>query len=277
MARGSSVDSSVVVRPVFTGSLATRRDSQDCSASPSSADHPVLAVACVPEQALTTLVDWVRSRRMPCLLCFTAVDAVRLLQQKAIGLMVLGDPPDAPVSETMRALRRLDSQTPILYVPASAGDRRQVSGPPPGANGLLVAPFTPLEVGETLERLWRAAPGPRDVLAAGPICLRLGLRLLTVDGVDANLNGKRLDLIAYLMKSANRVVPKEELALAVVGSLRGDPRRIAKDVCAVRAALGRAAVMLETCRGGYRFNSFGAHPIGGSTVRLTKSEPVPLN
>jgi hypothetical protein len=57
------------------------------------------------------------------------------------------------------------------------------------------------------------------------------------------------------MKSANRVVPNEELALAAVGTLHGDPRRIPKEVCAIRAALGPAAALLETRKGGYRLNS----------------------
>jgi DNA-binding response OmpR family regulator len=213
-----------------------------------------LALACVPEATLQAVVDWARSQQVLSFLCFTAIESVRVFQQKAVRLMVLGEPPDAPTSDTLRALRGVNSHTPILYVWADASDSQPVRAPPPGTNGFLAAPATQLEVEETLERLWRAPAYCNDVIAAGPIRLELSSRSVTVDAVTVHLPGKRLDLLAYLLKSPNRVVPKAELALAVVGTLRGDPRRIPKEVCAVRAALGRAASMLETCKGGYRLN-----------------------
>jgi DNA-binding response OmpR family regulator len=166
--------------------------------------------------------------------------------------MVFGEPSDAPTLDTLRALRGVNAHTPILYAATEASEgRRRV---PRGANGFLAARSTQLEIEETLERHWRMAADPDDVLVAGPIRLELRSRSVTVDGVTVRLPGKRLDLLAYFLKSPNRVVPKAELALAVVGTLRGDPRRIPKEVCAVRAALGRAASMLETCGAGYRLN-----------------------
>jgi DNA-binding response OmpR family regulator len=254
MARGSSVDRSVVSDQAARSRAVTPLDSEGrCEASPFA--RPFLAVSCVPDVTLQAVVDWARSHRVPSLLCFTAVDSVRLFHQEAVGLMVLGEPPDAPTSDTLRALRGLNAQTPIVYVSADASDRRRASGPPPGANGFLVPPLTQLEVAQTLERLWPAPSASSDVLVVGPIRLQLSSRSLTVDGVPVHLPRKRFDLVAYLMKSADRVVAKEELALAVVGTLHGDPRRIPKELSAVRAALGRAAEMLETCKGGYRLNT----------------------
>ena len=253
--RGTSVDSSVALRAVGTDRRSAPSNPQGFSTTRKAEAGQVLGVACVPECELPGILNWARSRQVPSLVCFTAIDVVRLFHSKTVRLAVLGSPPDARLSETLRALRRLDAQVPILHLPANTVDPRQIAGPVPGADFRLVAPYSQLEVAGALDRFWSASNDTTGVLEAGPICLRLGSRSLTVDDVPVPLKGKRLDLVAYLLRSPNRVISQEELALSVIGSVRGDRRRISKEMSAIRAALGSAAAMIETCSGGYRMNT----------------------
>jgi DNA-binding response OmpR family regulator len=219
-----------------------------------AATAAAIATVCVPEKSLPALLSWAALHQLPVLVCFTAGQAVQMVQTKSVGLIAIGQPPDALFSDTVRALRGIRAQTRFLYVAADSSDLRCLSGPPPGTDHVLVEPFTEPQTSEILERSWVDACHADETLIAGPVRLELGSRTLTVDGTIVALPGKRFELVAYLMRNSSRDIPKAEIGIAVFKTVRGDPKRVAKEVHAVRVALGRAARMIQRCPGGYRFN-----------------------
>ena len=73
----------------------------------------------------------------------------------------------------------------------------------------------------------------------GPFRLRQRARLLLHDGVPVPLTSRAFDLLAILLESAGRVVPREDLLSRVWPSGRVHDNNLAVQVSALRRALGR--------------------------------------
>lgn len=96
-----------------------------------------------------------------------------------------------------------------------------------GADGFLVRPFRPHEVGARIRALLRRStrgadpvPGPdqRAVLERGDVRIDAGTRLVTVGGRSHHLPRKELELLWLLVASAGQVVRRERLVRLVWGT-----------------------------------------------------------
>jgi DNA-binding response OmpR family regulator len=220
----------------------------------SDSTAPLALVACAPPDAIGPLYAWSRGEKLSLAICHLAVHALHTARQTPVALMVLGEPPDAPPSQLLRAFRRQDAHVPILQLGASWSGSRGAEVALQRADYSIPAPFSELDLIEGLDRVWRSRPREPRELVLGPVRIDFVSRELIVDGVPQRLTKKRFDLLTYLVLNANRSIAIDELALKVVGTLRGDPRRIPKDIHALRHALGNCRFALETRQGGYRFD-----------------------
>jgi DNA-binding response OmpR family regulator len=91
-------------------------------------------------------------------------------------------------------------------------------------------------------------------ISAGPIHLDLATYVGSMDGSYLALTKAEFDLLAYLIRHQDRVLPPQEIAREVFGTRASTAVQLIRvHVCHIRQALGQHAVMLSTVRGrGYR-------------------------
>lgn len=128
-----------------------------------------------------------------------------------------------------------------------------------GADDYLSLPLGPRELSARLRALLRRAAvldaqgrGPR--LEFGPVVLDLAAGEARLDGVLLGLTRRELELLAFFLEHAHKVLPRERILHAVWGlEYLGESRTIDAHVRRLRAKLGPAAGMIETIVGvGYR-------------------------
>lgn len=127
--------------------------------------------------------------------------------------------PELSGIEVCRRVRQ-ESQVPIIMLTAKGDVTDKVAGLDMGANDYMTKPFA---IEELLARI-RVALKPRQATAAKEERKRLVLGELTMDlearwvrfrEEEISLTKKEFDLLAFLIRNKNRVVPREELLLAV--------------------------------------------------------------
>ncbi len=109
--------------------------------------------------------------------------------------------------------------TPILLVSAKKEDIDKIRGLGMGADDYITKPFSPGElvarVKAHLSRFERLigsnAPNNRNVIEIRGLKLDESSRIVTVNGEDVQLSFKEFDVLLYLIKNPNTVIPKEEL------------------------------------------------------------------
>ena len=109
--------------------------------------------------------------------------------------------------------------TPILLVTAKKEEIDKIRGLGMGADDYITKPFSPGElvarVKAHLSRFERLigsnAPNNRNVIEIRGLKLDESSRIVTVNGEDVQLSFKEFDVLLYLIKKPNTVIPKEEL------------------------------------------------------------------
>ncbi len=121
---------------------------------------------------------------------------------------------------------------------------------------------------------WLAAGGTREVLRVGPVELDTLLRHVHLCGAEVQLPPKEISLLARLMCTAGRIVPRGELMLDVWGQRRSaGSRTLDVHVGSLRHRLGDDPArprFVHTVRGvGFRFSS-SAELEAATTLRTTR-------
>jgi two-component system response regulator CpxR len=134
-------------------------------------------------------------------------------------------------------LRRLraHSEIPVLMLTARGDDVDRIVGLEIGADDYLPKPFNPRELVARIQAILRrtkpdsertepstemipAAPAPEpEVLRVGDIEMDLGARMVRRAGEVVELTGAEFDLLSVLLRSAGRVVTREEMVRSVLG------------------------------------------------------------
>jgi two-component system, OmpR family, response regulator CpxR len=139
-------------------------------------------------------------------------------------------------------LRRLRAQSeiPVLMLTARGDDVDRIVGLEIGADDYLPKPFNPRELVARIRAILRrtkphpdrvppaiempsVAPTPAastpeaEVLRVGDIEMDLGARMVRRAGNVVELTGAEFDLLAILLRSAGRVVTREEMVRSVLG------------------------------------------------------------
>ncbi len=147
----------------------------------------------------------------------TAAGAIELAASEDPDLVMLDLAlPDGDGRDVCRELRRR-SDVPIVMLTARGTEMDKIVGLELGADDYVVKPFSAAEViARTRAVLRRSAPRNGDGAAAKPV--RIGeveldpaARIARFRGEELELSRKEFDLLAVLMRSAGRVVKREDL------------------------------------------------------------------
>lgn len=179
---------------------------------------------------------------------------------RAWGLVVLDVMlPGASGFDVLRRLREV-SRVPVLMLTARGEDVDRIVGLEMGADDYLAKPFNPRELVARIRAVQRRATHATDAPAAGPgvlvvgdVRLDLGARVAFKGVEELGLTSAEIALLEVLMRSAGKVVSREELSDKVLGR-RFSPfdRSIDVHVSNLRRKLGAGSV--RTVRGeGYQF------------------------
>ena len=179
--------------------------------------------------------------------------------------------------EVLRRIRT-ESKVPVLMLTARGDDVDRIVGLEIGADDYLPKPFNPRELVARIRAILRRAKADdardeaRDHVAArtltvGDIKLDTGTREVTRAGEVLELTAVEFDLLEKLLRTAGRIITREELSKDVLGrSTSPFDRSIDMHISNLRKKLGHQSGLLErikTVRGvGYIYaQASGQNPL----------------
>lgn len=159
---------------------------------------------------------------------------------------------------------RKDSDTPVIMLSARGQEYDKVLGFEVGVDDYVVKPFSSKEIMMRINAiLRRTQKSKQETISADDhvVFRKEGLEVdmtaykVTVDGVLTNMAPKEYDLLFFLIRNKNIVVPREKLLAEIWGyDYYGDDRTIDTHMKLLRKTLGPYAKFITTLRGvGYRF------------------------
>lgn len=146
---------------------------------------------------------------------------------------------------------RARSQTPVLMLTARGDDVDRIVGLEMGADDYLPKPFNPRELVARIRAILRRARVETDAaavehLAVGDIELDKATRVARREGEPLPLTGVEFDLLEALLRSAGRIITREELVKAILGrELTPYDRSIDTHVSNLRKKLGHSVDGVE--------------------------------
>ncbi|MDM0028379.1 response regulator transcription factor [Variovorax saccharolyticus] len=166
--------------------------------------------------------------------------------------------------EVLRGIRS-GSRIPVLMLTARGDGVDRILGLELGADDYVPKPSSPRELVARLRAILRrfhpaAGHEGEDVLlvAAGPVSMWPGRRLVECEGRPVNLTGAEFNLLEVLLRHAGRLVSKSELSEQGLGRpMARFDRSIDVHISSIRLKLARSASnaeLIRTVRGmGYQF------------------------
>jgi two-component system response regulator CpxR len=169
--------------------------------------------------------------------------------------------------ELLRLVRR-QSRVPVIMLTARTAASDQVAGLDAGADDYLPKPFGTdvllAHIRAVLRRTGNLIERPHVLEACG-FRLLLPAREATVDGAPVVLTTVEYDILEYLVRAAGRIVPRDELTIALF-QRRAKPldRALDTHIYNLRKKLAARGDTIGTIRGvGYLFRVTGSP--GGSS------------
>ncbi len=159
--------------------------------------------------------------------------------------------------ELLRLLRK-QSAVGVIMLTARVAESDRVSGLDAGADDYLPKPFGPEELLARIRAVLRRAGGlgrAAEVLEVGSIRMVGSLREVMNGGRLVGLTTLEYEVLEHLLRSAGRIVSREELTAALYRR-RSSPfdRSIDVHISNIRKKLGSEGVRIRTVRGvGYLF------------------------
>ena len=157
--------------------------------------------------------------------------------------------------EVLRRIRA-KSRTPVLMLTARGDDLDRILGLEIGADDYLPKPFNPRELAARIRAILRRAKASSSVqdnsapIIVGDLELNVGSRLVRLGTEVLNLTTVEFDLLEKLVKSAGRVVGREELVREVLGrEFSPFDRSIDTHVCNLRKKVGSYSDGTERIKG----------------------------
>jgi two-component system response regulator CpxR len=158
--------------------------------------------------------------------------------------------------EILRRVRR-ETRLPVLMLTARGEDEDRIVGLELGADDYLPKPFNTRElvarIRAILRRLENRAPGGR--LEINGITIDPGTRDVMRDGKPIEVTTFEFDILETLMRSAGRVVSRDELMEELYGR-KATPfdRSVDMHISHLRKKLEHGTTLIKTIRGvGYQF------------------------
>lgn len=165
--------------------------------------------------------------------------------------------PDIKGFEVLRRIRA-KSQLPVLMLTARGNEQDRILGLEMGADDYLPKPFNPRELSARIEAvLRRALPGPTEHtpgilerIVVEDVALDKGARTVSQAGRLVDLTTVEFDLLETMLRSAGRVLSREEMVRRVLNrEFSPFDRSIDTHVSNLRRKLGRRPNGLERIKG----------------------------
>ncbi|EAQ68132.1 two-component system response regulator RR class II (RRII)-CheY-OmpR [Synechococcus sp. RS9909] len=194
-------------------------------------DH-LLVVDDDPE-LLRFLLDDLQAEGLSCTGVLNGQEALMRLRQERFDLVVLDwGLPDFAGTEICQRLRRSGDQTPVLMLTARADTGDRVMALDMGADDHLSKPFEIAELHARVRALLRRGHYQQhrsdgDCLQLGDLTMALLTRQVRRGERTINLSQREFDLLAFLLRRAGEVIPRQEILDGVWGSpFVGDPNTL---------------------------------------------------
>lgn len=161
--------------------------------------------------------------------------------------------------EVLRRLRER-SRVPVLMLTARGEDVDRIIGLELGADDYLPKPFNPRELTARIRAILRRVQQPPDTgaprLEVNGVVLDPGSRQVFCDGQAVDLTTFEFDILEQLMRSAGRVVSRDDLMESLYNR-KATPfdRSMDMHISHIRKKLGTDRPLIKTVRGaGYQFS-----------------------
>jgi two-component system, OmpR family, response regulator CpxR len=114
---------------------------------------------------------------------------------------------------------RLTSQIPVIMLTARGDEADRIAGLERGADDYLPKPFNPRELVARMRAVLRRKSGstPQEILKIGDLQIDCARRRVALDSTDVALTGAEFDILLLLVRSAGKVLSREEIAEAALG------------------------------------------------------------
>ncbi len=149
----------------------------------------------------------------------------------------------------------------VIMLSARGEEYDKIHGFELGVDDYVVKPFSPkelmLRINAVMNRVVGSRAQKRDVFKAEGLTIDFTGRVVTVDGVRAELSPKEYDLLFYMVNNKNIALTREQLITNVWGyDFYGDDRTLDTHIKLLRRSLGPYSKFIVTLRGvGYRFEA----------------------
>lgn len=155
-----------------------------------------------------------------------------------------------PGGDGRKVLRRirLTSQVPVIMLTARGDEADRIAGLERGADDYLPKPFNPRELVARMRAVLRRKNGAArpEVLRVGDLAIDCAERRVARDGNDVDLTGAEFDILLLLVRSAGKVLSREEIAEAALERHIGFfDRSIDNHISNLRKKLGSRAGEVE--------------------------------
>ena len=190
------------------------------------------------------------------------MEAVEICRKQDFDLIIMDVMmPELDGFSACREIRKT-SNTPVLMLSARGEEYDRIHGFEIGVDDYVVKPFSPKElmmrVQAILKRSQTASPdNGKEILNFEGLTVDFTGRIVTIDGVKADLSPKEYDLLFYLVRNRNIALSRETLISNVWGyDFYGDDRTLDTHIKLLRKSLGPYSKFIVTLRGvGYRFET----------------------
>jgi DNA-binding response OmpR family regulator len=155
-----------------------------------------------------------------------------------------------PGGDGRKVLRRirLTSQVPVIMLTARGDEADRIAGLERGADDYLPKPFNPRELVARMRAVLRRKSGsaPQEISIIGDLEIDCARRRVALHGRDVALTGAEFDILLLLVRSAGKVLSREEIAEAALGRPIGFfDRSIDNHISNLRKKLGAHAAEVE--------------------------------
>jgi two-component system, OmpR family, response regulator CpxR len=158
-----------------------------------------------------------------------------------------------PGGDGRKVLRRirLTSQIPVIMLTARGDEADRIAGLERGADDYLPKPFNPRELIARMRAVLRRRSGstPMEILKLEDLQIDCAQRRVVLDGNDVALTGAEFDILLLLVRSAGKVLSREDIAESALGRPIGFfDRSIDNHISNLRKKLGALAGEVERIR-----------------------------
>lgn len=112
--------------------------------------------------------------------------------------------------EVCKAIRKIDTTTPIIFLTAKDTVQETIEGLKAGANDYIKKPFSFDELVERIKIHFRNQTEP-EMLKLGPIEIHLAKHMVFSNGIEVGLTQREFELLCYLVRNKGKVCTRTQI------------------------------------------------------------------